>query len=352
MNLNDVLVSVLIPTYNCSNTIIKALDSVKNQTYKNLEIIIIDDFSSDNTLDIVNEYQSNNSFLSIKIITKKENFGPAHSRNIGIIEAKGKYIALLDSDDFFENNKLEVQIGYLENNQQVFGTSCYLRCFGLQKNIIETELDPELMKDTLLIGMPYLHASFVFRRDFIISNNLFYNEKYRTAEDYEWSVRFFKENAIVHNIPVVLHNYRISGMQESFSLNEDGKHIINKNQWNVAKQIHYNIWDEFLTKDNSLYIGDNIEIFLGHKRIQNKKELDEFVRWFLEIKKYNQSIKYHFKEKFLKKNFKSIITYYYLSRDKFNLNLLIDLFKKYHFTNFSNKDLIKFIGKCLVNFKY
>ena len=96
--------SVIIPVYNVENYLRECLDSIINQTVKDIEIICVDDGSTDNSQDILKEYQKKDS--RIKIITK-ENGGQASARNLGIKEAQGEYIAFIDSDDFIESEMLE-----------------------------------------------------------------------------------------------------------------------------------------------------------------------------------------------------------------------------------------------------
>jgi len=107
-------VSVVIPTYNCAEFLPQTIDSVLNQTFKDFEIIIVDDGSVDNTKEIVKHY-IDTAKRQIKYIYQ-ENKGPAAARNNGIRNASGKYIALVDSDDLWVAEKLSVQIDYLEKN--------------------------------------------------------------------------------------------------------------------------------------------------------------------------------------------------------------------------------------------
>ena len=96
--------SVIIPVYNVENYLRECLDSITSQTVKDIEIICIDDGSTDNSPKILKEYQKKDS--RIKIITK-ENGGQASARNLGIKKAQGEYIAFIDSDDFIESEMLE-----------------------------------------------------------------------------------------------------------------------------------------------------------------------------------------------------------------------------------------------------
>ena len=97
-------ISIVIPAYNTEKYIKKCLDSIINQTYKNKEIIIIDDASTDNTLLEIEKYHDN---ACVKIIKNKENKGQAYSRNKAIKIASGDYIGFIDSDDFIEPDMLE-----------------------------------------------------------------------------------------------------------------------------------------------------------------------------------------------------------------------------------------------------
>lgn len=101
-------VSVVIPAYNAEHTISETIDSVLAQTYQKFELIIVDDASTDHTLQIAVEYGK--KYPEIRVLKNMGNFGVAVARNHGIEEARGKYIALLDSDDVWESDKLERQI--------------------------------------------------------------------------------------------------------------------------------------------------------------------------------------------------------------------------------------------------
>ena len=105
-------VSIVIPTYNHSKFISKALESVINQTYKNWEAIIIDNNSTDNTDKVINQYND----PRIKYLKIDNNGVIAKSRNLGINEAKAEWIAFLDSDDWWTKDKLEVCLSKIDKN--------------------------------------------------------------------------------------------------------------------------------------------------------------------------------------------------------------------------------------------
>ena len=100
------LVSVIMPTYNASKFLADSIESVLNQTYTNLELLITDDCSSDNTVSILKEFAQRDKRVKVKYL--RSNVGPAIARNRSIERAKGRYIAFCDCDDRWMPNKLEL----------------------------------------------------------------------------------------------------------------------------------------------------------------------------------------------------------------------------------------------------
>lgn len=112
------LVSVIMPSYKCGRFIMKSIKSVQSQTYPNWELIIVDDCSNDGTVDIVQNLMI--SEKRIRLFVNSSNSGAAVSRNKALREAKGRWIAFLDSDDLWEPTKLEKQIKFMEENEYAF----------------------------------------------------------------------------------------------------------------------------------------------------------------------------------------------------------------------------------------
>jgi teichuronic acid biosynthesis glycosyltransferase TuaG len=115
------LVSIIIPVFNAEKTIERAVRSVKNQTYKNWELLLVDDCSSDNSLKVIKKLESR----KIRIIRLEHNSGPAVSRNAGLDAARGDYVAFLDADDFWDAEKLEKQIEFMEEKNCAFSFTSY-----------------------------------------------------------------------------------------------------------------------------------------------------------------------------------------------------------------------------------
>lgn len=148
----DIKVSVIIPTYNRGNLIINSIKSVLNQTFRNLEVIVVDDGSTDNTEDEVNKITDKR----IKYIKLSSNFGGSNARNVGIKNATGQFISFQDSDDIFYPNKIEKQIKNIINKNSIFdfckinviynSTYSYLIPNARQENsIIKGEIFNELI---------------------------------------------------------------------------------------------------------------------------------------------------------------------------------------------------------------
>ena len=122
--MNNDLVSVIMPSYKCGRFICKSIESVLAQTYKNWELIIVDDCSRDGTVELVLDYKKQDDRISI--YQNASNSGAAVSRNTALRNAKGRWIAFLDSDDLWEPTKLEQQIKFMEENRYAFSYHEYV----------------------------------------------------------------------------------------------------------------------------------------------------------------------------------------------------------------------------------
>jgi len=155
-NCNKLLVSIVMPSYNAGQFIEKSIQSVLSQTYDNFELIIIDDCSKDNTVDIIKKF----SDKRIKLHINEINSGAAISRNKGIREAKGKYIAFLDAEDIWLKDKLEKQISFMEENNYFFSYTDYQICHnGVWENVIRTA--PSILNYRKIVNYCYCFTSTV-----------------------------------------------------------------------------------------------------------------------------------------------------------------------------------------------
>lgn len=123
IEMSNELVSIIMPSYNCGKYVEETIRSVQAQTYQNWEIIFVDDCSSDDTVRLVSELLEKDS--RIKLYQNHRNSGAAVSRNYALLEAKGRWIAFLDSDDLWEPTKLEIQVRFMEENGHKFSYTEY-----------------------------------------------------------------------------------------------------------------------------------------------------------------------------------------------------------------------------------
>jgi teichuronic acid biosynthesis glycosyltransferase TuaG len=182
------LISIIIPTYNSSVLILKTLHSVINQDYKDYEIIIIDSYSVDDTIIKIKSLKNKR----IRIFFTKKEKGLSYARYFGILKSTGKYIAFLDSDDEWKNNKLMKQIKFMKKYKSVFSCTNFQlkKNNNIQKVIIKKN---KIFFNDLLADRPIALSSVIILRD-IILNVAKNNHSDTYAEDYLWWVLVLKKN--------------------------------------------------------------------------------------------------------------------------------------------------------------
>ena len=212
---NQLLISVIIPVYNAEMFLHKCLDSVLKQTYKNFELILVNDGSKDNSLQICREWSSKDS--RVKTIDQV-NQGPGAARNTGLAAANGDYIYFLDSDDFIETELLTKAIQSVEDynfDMIVFGFN-KLTVEGKKISTIkhkDTDLrnvqhQQENLAELFLDGGCFAVWDKLFRRDFLIQNNIVFDLKKR-GEDLAFMIKSYKCATSLKAISDVLHNYHV-----------------------------------------------------------------------------------------------------------------------------------------------
>lgn len=231
MNINE-MVSVIMPAYNSEQYIKEAITSVLNQTYKNLELLITDDHSSDSTRSIVSEYEKIDG--RVKLFTFDKNKGAAEARNNSIRNSKGRYLAFLDSDDIWINDKLKNQLLFMHENKIVFSFTGYSIYHGnglFEEKIIdgctsEKIAYHDLLKKTCTVGC----STVILDRlafDSIEMPNI------RTGQDYALWLKLLRDSrGFAHNYKNRLTGYRI--LKGSISRNKLKKA---RRQWQIYREI-------------------------------------------------------------------------------------------------------------------
>lgn len=190
------LVSVVIPMYNAQNHILRCLKSVLNQTYKNLEVIVVNDGSKDNSELLVNEFINKHPELKIVLINKP-NGGVSSARNLGIKSAKGEYIALLDADDEWLSQKLTLQLDILSKYPEIdfIGSSRNQESVTFPYSVKNGLVNVTLRK--LLLKIKPATSTAVFKTS-IRETVGFYDETQRYSEDANYWMRISIKHRMVY----------------------------------------------------------------------------------------------------------------------------------------------------------
>lgn len=195
------LISIVMPVYNAAPFLKDAVDSLLNQSFRDFELIVVDDASTDASLEILLSYDD----PRILILQNTTNLGNYPSRNKGMSVAKGRYICVMDADDMAMPDRLDVQFRFLESHPEVLACGSAYRIIGGDR--IYTGLqDYESVQKALLVNNCFLHPSICFRADVLDKTGL-YDERYVYASDYDFICRMALIGPVV-NLSDVLMQYR------------------------------------------------------------------------------------------------------------------------------------------------
>jgi glycosyltransferase involved in cell wall biosynthesis len=250
------LVSVIIPAYNRASTIIRAIDSVLNQTYKIFEIIIVDDGSLDNTKQLVESIKDKRMVY----IKHPRNEGGAAARNTGIKVAKGQYIAFLDSDDEWLPEKIEKQLNLFRKLDNSFGV-VYTGFYVIKKNKIIKEFTPRkkmyVLNDLLMSNCIGTLSSVMVRVEYL---NIIrgFDETFKSCQDWDLYIRLSK---------LCKFDF-ITGCLVKYHETDDSFRISNKRQAIVSG--HEKIFEKYNNEINNLPIELKALFFnyLGRKYLE------------------------------------------------------------------------------------
>ena len=226
--MNEPLVSIITPVYNAERFLSDTIKSVQNQTYKNWEILLIDDCSKDNSAQIIKEFQKYDN--RIKYIKLKKNSGASVSRNEGIRNAKGRFIAFVDSDDIWKPEKLEIQIKYMlkENLGFTFTSYRYMKENGELTNKI-AKASRKINYNGLLKNTIIGCSTVVIDREIV---DYFEMPLVRRGQDTATWLQILRKEKYAYGIEQDLVNYRLVG--ESLSSN---KIKALKRTWNTYRNV-------------------------------------------------------------------------------------------------------------------
>lgn len=262
------VLSVIIPAHNSETTISHSIESVLSQSYKNLEIIIVNDASSDNTEQILRAYEAHNN---IRLITNNKNLGPGISRTVGLnaVDSQTEYVAFLDSDDWLDDDCYEKAISIMDNNTQVsicfwninnvYGRTASSPRYSYDHSSIITAMNALDMYSRRHKQKAYLSpiiGNKVLRHNIIKDNKLSFNGWYFEDDIFMFDYLLHSEMVGILNTCTLyylqredslLHTVGPAMIQEFFTSFSDYKNrLILQDKWEYVKPFYYSYCEKCL----------------------------------------------------------------------------------------------------------
>ena len=274
MDKREPLVSIVMPIYNSETYLDEAILSIIHQTYKNWELLIINEFgSNEEGKRIINRYAAIDS--RIRLIQNSERLGIAESLNEGLRQAKGEYIARMDGDDISLPKRIEKQVGFMEENKNILLCGVQVEVFGSEKWDWKLETYSAQIRTDALLYSPCVHPTILFRRDIIDKYNVFYNKEYKASEDYDFFTRVLEFGDIA-NLKEVLFKYRLYSTNATYINNNIGFKIYSDV---MERQFHK------LGLDFSRQEVDLLSVHYSLKGLEGVEVLEKMVALDLLLKK-------------------------------------------------------------------
>lgn len=329
-----------MPVYNSELYIKEAIESILNQTFSDFELIIIDDASTDKSVEIIQSYTDSR----IQLIVKPQNSGYTNSLNHGLTIAKGKYIARMDSDDSSMPTRFEKQIAFLDSNPD------YVLC-GTNFSILETNEIKILPENHDAIQMQFIanccmaHPSVMFRKSVFLENNIQYNSEKEPAEDYDLWVRLLQYGKL-YNIQDVLLRYRVHNMQTSHL--KAAKQA--KNSLDIKLDLFKYLKPSFNEIEETIYRKRLSDLPIDLNELEILKAINqEILDRNAEKKFFNHLLL----SNYFNKVEQQLLFKYFYNRQKYKPAIFIQYLEKRKILQpkFSFKDELKLVLKCLIFYK-
>ncbi len=197
-------VTVIMPVYNKAPYLKEAIDSILGQTYTDFELLLIDDCSTDDSLGIMQGYND----PRIRLEQNEQNLGPGGTMNKAIQMAQGEYLVRLDADDWSPNNRIEVQVAYMDVHPEVGVCSGQVQCFGADNNVWNYPLTNDEAQASFLFTVPICQGASIIRKSVLVDHNINYGDVSQyIGED---RVLWFKLRTVTQfgNVPEIVLHYR------------------------------------------------------------------------------------------------------------------------------------------------
>jgi glycosyltransferase involved in cell wall biosynthesis len=286
ISMKNPTVSVVMPTYNASQFLGEAVDSILAQTFPDFEFIIVNDGSTDNTGEILESFQQKDS--RIKVVTK-ENGGVATALNTGIELANGCYIARMDADDIALPNRFEEQVRFMDDNPQVGVCGTHAIIFGdhyEKDGIWESDTDNRRMQAWLFFGPIFCHPTVFLRRETLLRFGIKYNPEYMVGQDFKLWQELSQVTEFA-NLPKPLLRYRnhIKQVTARRMIEEEEEEYSQ-----VALKTHYDQLKRLgiIPTKRELWIDEQLRKYVSTPDPSFLREAEE---WILKIQAANNRLK-------------------------------------------------------------
>lgn len=318
------LISIIVPIYNVEKNLEKCLRSIQNQSYKNIEVLMVNDGSPDHSKDICKKYLLDERFRLIE----KENGGLASARNAGLEVAKGIYIAYIDSDDWVENNMIEVLVNNLVETDADMSVCSYNICNGdsLNRKRIGDRDDVIMIDQDTAIEYTILPSRFygfswnrLYKASIVGKQR--YNEKILKGEDTPFSIEYILKCKKIVYQDLPLYNYRqdtVSISRSEFNLKK--MTVLDSYLWVVNELVKNKKGKKLVNLQKVQYANQLLSLMINIKRTDSNKFREQHDIIKREMKEY--------KDSYLKStdiDFKHKVTYLMCLYAEFIINVVLKL---------------------------
>lgn len=267
------LVTVLMPVKNGGQFIAESVMSIWKQTHKDFELLVINDQSTDDTLEIISKM----GMKRLRVIETKGPGGLVNALNIGVSQSDSRYIARLDADDLTKPSRLALQLEAFESNPQLGLCGSWAKTFGNSSTLLKFPEHSAAIKTRMLFSNPFAHSAVMFQRQAPLDPQFPYNSQFEVAEDYKlWTEIALKWE--VQNLPEVLLNYRVHSNQISRIKTDLRIHSVSK----IQRELLETIGIDFSEKEMALHSRISTDPFIAGK---NPNLIPQILRWFGKLRR-------------------------------------------------------------------
>lgn len=288
----DILVSVVVITYNSEKTILETLDSIYSQTYKNIELIISDDSSKDNTIKVINKWlnEKKERFINVRLLNLEKNVGITKNLNTGLKEARGEYIKTIAGDDILLETCIEDSLRYcLKNNFEIIYSKVIpfttIPNLKYEKKLIKIE-ENKISFFNLSLAQQFRELLFHFPITTIglfISNKLlkevqYFDERFEMIEDYPFAFKIVSKGYKLNLLDKEEVKYRVRSEEENLKINNSKRVINHRKDLNkfreliiipelLKRKMYFEVYNLYIRKIEERLYGSNSKIIVNLGKI-------------------------------------------------------------------------------------